>query len=192
MGGIVEHLERHLGPIDVGWSRDAEGARMPFQVVRLAGGRLPGTVAFATLGLSHHRLRSPPSGRDVRLELLVLLPESWQEAPVPSLLLQVGTALLANHTAIRRGDVLGPRGPLFVPDATVEAFYTALPLYLPDEFATCAEDGYAVAIAWLVPITSLEAQYVAEHGWSSFEERLADHDPELSDLTDPYRSSVPL
>jgi hypothetical protein len=193
VGGVLEHLERHLGPADAGWSRGADGSRMPFQVVRFAGGRqIPGIVAFSTLGLSRRRLRSPPSGRDVRMELLVLLPEAWREAPVPSILQSLGSGLVETRIAIRRGDVIGPQGPLVVPDATVQSFYTALPAYLPEEFATCAEDGYAVAIAWLLPITVTEARYISRNGWSAFEARLAEYDPELADLTDPLRPSVPL
>jgi hypothetical protein len=30
------------------------------------------------------------------------------------------------------------------------------------------------------------------HGWSAFEDVLGEYDPELADLTDPLRPSVPL
>jgi hypothetical protein len=115
---------------------------MPFQVVRYAGGAASRAWSRSrTLGLSRRRLRSPPSGRDVRMELLVLLPEEWREAPVPRSSRAWARGLVETRIAIRRGDVIGPQGPLVVPDATVQSFYTALPAYLPDDFATCAEDG---------------------------------------------------
>jgi Suppressor of fused protein (SUFU). len=48
---------------------------------------------------------------------------------------------------------------------------------------------YSVVVAWLIPISVREARYVAEHGWSDFEDRLVEADP---DLTDIYRESLPL
>ena len=188
MPGLVEHLERHLGAIDVGWTRGADGAALPFSVVRFAKGSGPGTVAFCTLGLSRHALRSRTSDRSIRHELLMLVPESLRDGPVPGILQQVGSDALGAHTALLRGDVLGPRGPL-LPGSELEALYVAIPVYLPEEFAGFEENGQRGVVAWLVPISAREAGYVADHGWESFEDRLVEADP---DLTDPGRPSLPL
>lgn len=63
------------------------------------------------------------------------------------------------------------------------AFYVAMPAYFPDEFATCQSPDGPIVIAWLVPISASEAQYVARSGWSAFEDRLVGQDPDLTDFT---------
>lgn len=185
---LVEHLERYLGAIDVGWKTDADGSALPFQVVRYTRGAGPDTVAFSTLGLSRFGLRSPTSGREIRHELLMVVPESLKDGPVPGLLQQVGMGALKSGRALLRGDLIGPHGPLF-PGSSMEALYVAMPAYFPDEFASCVEDGQAVAIAWLIPVSVTEAKYLAVHGWDAFEDRLVERDP---DLTDVYRASLRL
>lgn len=185
---LVEHLERFLGPIEAGWSQDADGTKMPFQIVRFAGGSGPGTVSFSTLGLSRIPLHSSVSGKEIRHELLVLTPDSLRDGPLPALIHQVAMIAVHSGHAFLRGDVVGPRGPL-VPGSTLEAIYVAMPAYFPDEFASCEENGDPVAIAWLVPISAREADYAARNGWSAFEDRLVDADP---DLTDFGRASLPL
>jgi hypothetical protein len=187
-GGVPRHLEQYLGQIEVGWSRDADDQKLPFQVVRFSGGFQPGTIAFSTLGLSQFGLTDPISGSDIHHELLTVVPESLRDGPIPGVLQQVGQEVLAAERPLLRGEVVGPRGPL-VPGSAMEAFYLALPVYLPDEFAWCAEGSYDVAIAWLVPISHGEAAYVAEHGWDEFEQRLVEADP---DLTDIFRAPMDL
>jgi hypothetical protein len=173
--GLVEHLESFLGEIEVGWSKDADGFELPFQVVRFTPGALSGCVVFSTLGLSVTSLPSRRSGERIRHEFIMIVPERLREGPVPGLLQQVGLDVLASGSAVLRGDVLGPRGPLFEM-SMMEALYAAIPVYLPDEFGQFRD----VVIAWLVPVARSEADYVAVHGWGAFEERLIDVDPDLT------------
>jgi hypothetical protein len=107
----------------------------------------------------------------------MILHERLAEGPVPSLLQQVGLEVLSSGEAVLRGDVIGPRGPLFAM-SNMEALYAAVPVYLPDSFAQ-VED---VVLIWLVPISRSEAKFVAERGWPAFEERLSDVDPNLTDV----------
>lgn len=185
---LIEHLERYLGEIEVGWSRDADGDEMPFQVVRFPQGSGPETVSFATVGLSRHPLRSAAGGKEIRHELLMIVPDRLRDGPVPGLLQQIGMEALSAGRPLLRGEVIGPRGELF-PDSGMEAVYVAIPVYFPDEFGVCDEDGAEIVIAWLVPISANEAQYVRDHGWRTFEERLVERDP---DLTDVFRASLPV
>jgi hypothetical protein len=185
---IIEHLERFLGEIEVGWSRNADGEKMPFQVVRFDHGDRPDTVAFSTLGLSRHALHNWSTGQEVRQELMVIVPRSMSDAPVPALLQQVGEEALSDHHAYLRGQVIGPRGQLF--NTAMEALLVSAPVYLPDEFATCSDEiGNLVVIAWLVPISRQEAEYVGHTGLREFEDRLLEAQP---DLTDPFRASLPV
>lgn len=118
----------------------------------------------------------------------MVVPESLTAGPVPSLLHQVAMNALAQQSALLRGDVLGPQGPI-LPESSMEAFYVGMPVYFPDDFSTCEEQGRTIVIAWLIPISRTEADFVFNHGWSAFEDQLVDHDP---DLTDPLRPSLQL
>jgi hypothetical protein len=181
MAVLVDHFERYLGPIQEGWAVDADGAQMPFQIVRFDHGSGPHTVSFATLGLGRYPLPSPSTGRAIRHELLMLAPERLARGPLPSLIQQIGTAAIAGRRALLRGDVIGPHGPV-VAGSQMGAFYVAMPAYFPDDFATCECEEGSVVIAWLVPISATEAEYVARRGWEAFEDRLVEQDPDLTDF----------
>jgi hypothetical protein len=181
MSGLTEHLELYLGEIQEGWTRDADGDKMPFQVLRFGRGSGPRTVSFSTLGLSAYGLQSPSTGREIRHELLMIVPEGLASGPVPGLLQQVGIDALTAGRALLRGDVIGPQGPL-VCGSAMEALYVGMPVYFPDEFATYVGNDLSIVIAWLIPISQSEASYIARKGWRSFENRLAADDPNLTDI----------
>ncbi|MFF1820714.1 suppressor of fused domain protein [Kribbella sp. NPDC058245] len=161
---------------------------MPFQIVRFSGGSDADSVGYATLGLSRHPLLSSTSGRTIRQELLMLAAESVAPDQVASLLLQVGSMALAGHRPLLRGDVIGPADSI-VPTSHLTALYVTMPVYFPDEFATFAGTDGDVVVAWLVPITTGEADFIASRGWDVFEDRLAEQDPHLVDL---HRSGMKL
>jgi hypothetical protein len=179
---LVDHFERVLGPIHTGWSVDPDGAPMPFQIVRFAGGADADSVGYSTLGLSRYPLSSPTSGREIRQELLMLAPDSLSPDRVVSLLLQVGSTALRARRALLRGDVIGPAGAL-VPQSSLTALYVTMPVYFPDAFATFTDEDGDVVIAWLVPISTREADFVSRRGWDAFEDKLVDQDPDLVDFT---------
>jgi suppressor of fused protein SUFU len=181
---LVEHFERVLGPIHTGWSVDPDGAPMPFQIVRFTGGSDAESVGYATLGLSRYPLSSPTSGRAIRQELFMLASDSLSPDRVVSLLLQVGATALRARRDLLRGDVIGPAGAL-VPESNLTALYVTMPVYFPDEFATFAGDDGDVVIAWLVPISTREADFVSRRGWDAFEDELVKQGPDLVDLARP-------
>ncbi|MFF1820698.1 suppressor of fused domain protein [Kribbella sp. NPDC058245] len=188
MTSLVEHFERVLGPIQAGWARDPDGAEMPFQIVRFSGGSDADSVGYATLGLSRYPLLSPTSGRTIRQELLMLAPAESVAPDRVALLLQVGSMALARQRVLLRGSVLGPADAI-VPTSALTALYVTMPVYFPDEFATFAGADGDVVVAWLVPITTGEADFIASRGWDVFEDRLAEQDP---DLVDFHRSGMKL
>jgi hypothetical protein len=182
--GLSSHLESFLGNIEAGWRRGADGVELPFQVARFQRGVGDGTVAFATLGLSDHLLDGRT--KQIRQEFVMIGPESLRDGPVPGIMQQVGTGVLEAHSALLRGDVLGPKGSLFV-GSKMEAIYVSLPVYFPDEFSVYTQNEIDIAMAWLVPISRNEAHYVRECGWRDFEERLTEIDP---DLVNVYREPL--
>jgi hypothetical protein len=98
------------------------------------------------------------------------------------LLQQVAVEAVTRGRAYLRGEVIGPRGPLFK-DSTVTALYVAIPVYFPDEFSGVDDpDLGTVIFAWLVPITDQEAEFVNRLGWKEFEAKLVKVDPDLLDF----------
>lgn len=186
---ILDHLEAYLGPIETGWSPEAFAREAKGLTVARLAGKLGESKAFATVGLSSHVLTSRASEKRIRQELVFIAQASFGDRNIPALLEQVAQEAVRSHSAYLRGDVIGPRGRLF--DAgEMTALYVAIPVYLPNAFASFErDDGETTIVAWLFPITDDEARFVATHGWSAFEDQLEAHDP---DLTDPLRESLPL
>jgi hypothetical protein len=180
--GLPDHLERFLGTIRGGWTKDADGQKMPFSVVDFVNRPLPNTVTFSTLGLSKLPLHAETALTHVYEELVIVAPESLRLGPVPGVLQQIGQEAIGTGRAVLRGDVIGPRGPLFSADSQMEAFYATNPLCFPDEFASYREDDREVVLLWLMPISRKEAAFVRAEGWSRFEDELVKADLDLTDL----------
>jgi hypothetical protein len=111
--------------------------------------------------------------------------ESQASTNVPSVLQQVGAELSRERRALLRGDVLGPRGPIF-PKRELTALYGAIPVYFPESMqSVVVRMGEETVFVWLVPLHSNEAAAIVRKGWREFEERLAEVDPDLNDLDRP-------
>lgn len=164
---VLAHFERHLGETVGGWSQDAAGVQLPFDVLRFDGVPHGGCASYATVGLSEHKLSGPR--KDLRLELIMGL--SAAAAPPVSVLAGVGEEILARHQALLRGEVVKVGGE-------IDWLYATVPVYYPDALAQFDD----VAVVWLVPVRESEAQFVKRHGWDAFEDRVADADPDLTDL----------
>jgi hypothetical protein len=181
MSGLIEHLESHLGEIDAGWQKEPAGNDCPFHVLKFKGGPIEGSVTVATLGISNIPLVSANSGKTIRQELLFMTRGIYGDRNIPSVLQELELELLGTGNAILRGQVIGPRGPLFH-DSTMEALYVTIPVYLPRSFQAYESQKQSVTFAWLVPITCAEQEYICDVGWEAFEDRLQELDPDLLDL----------
>jgi hypothetical protein len=187
MKDFIEHIERYLGTIEHGWTKSPSGKSMPFQIIECRGGVVRGAAAFMTLGLGQTELSSRVTQKLIRQELLITVRAVDATVGVPSLLQQVASDALTRREAYLRGDVIGPRGTIFE-GSTMEAFYVTMPTYYPESFSTFEESaGCGRIIAWLLPITSKEAEYVRSRGWSEFETLLEKENPDLLNLN---RSSI--
>ena len=185
MSNLVEHIEAICGSITKGWDSDPDGNAVPFQVVLLERGPIPGTQTVSTLGLSDIELISPVSGKTIRQELVMLFRSDFGVHNLPALVQQVALERIEQHRALLRGDVIGPRDKL-VCGSSMTALYVAIPAYFPDSFHSCKrEDGEDVVFAWLVPITTEEAHFVHKRGWQALETNLEERDPDLLDFKRP-------
>jgi len=178
MRTIVDHLEEVLGLIVGGWGSDPDGRKLPLQIAQFANGPVAGTGALATIGLSNHAL-AMGDGRSVRQELVMVFRNEDGPRNLPAVMQHVAMSALDQHRAYLRGDIIGPRGPLFS-GSRYEALYVAIPVYFPDSFRLFRPDtGDPIVMAWLVPITHGEAHLIQRRGWSFFEDQLEAQDPDL-------------
>lgn len=185
MATLIDHVEHYLGPIVQAWQKNADGDHLPFMVCEFTPPTFPNTRAFTTLGLSQHPLTLANTGRKSRLEFLVFTNFNDNTGSyVPAILQQIANEFHLSGQAPLRGSVLGPRGRI-VPETGMEAFYCAIPVYLPDDFATYRLGEESSTFIWLLPIYASEAKYVQEHGWENFEELLLSTDPDLIDWNRP-------
>ncbi len=187
MADLVEHIEQFCGRILGGYTLDENGEKAPFQVVRTEGGPVPGVQTICTLGLSNFALASKHSGKLIRHELVLLTRRNVESTNLAALVQQVGLEALTRSNAYLRGEVLGPRTSL-TDNSTTTAFYLAQPVYFPDGFHVFTlDDDQQVVFVWLVPITTLEANFIENHGWERFEKELLKQNPDLLDFN---RSSM--
>ncbi|QWT18977.1 suppressor of fused domain protein [Bacillus sp. NP157] len=188
MTTVFEHLEAFAGEIVDGWKVGSDGTERPFQVVRTKGGPHAGTVTFSTLGLSRFQLPSGPERghKHIRHELILVVPEDAIPFNVISLLQQVGMEAIEREQAYLRGEVIGPRGPMFE-GCQPKALYVAIPVYFPTEFAVATtEESGDVVFAWLIPILDDEYHLYHTQGWSALEAMFVKDNPDLVD----YRRAV--
>lgn len=181
MPHLIDHLECHMGPIDVGWTRNGEGEKQAFQVARFRNTPVRGAVTFCTIGLSRCEVHSSVSGKRIRQELILSVPAPLAEGPVPALLQQVAGEAIASGHAYLRGEVIGPRGAVF-DGSSLEALYVCAPVYFPESFAVYSGPEGDIVVAWLIPISSYEAAFVKRSGWHAFEDCLVREDPDLIDV----------
>lgn len=180
-GALVQHIEKHLGVIQGGWSRDAFGVAQDYTVVRTASGPTLGTECMCTVGLGHHGLRSRVSTRVIHHELLMIFRSASGVRGRPAAIQDCARRARESGFAFLRGDIVRAPGRA-IAGTRFDALYVSLPAYLPDSFASCIEPGVGeIVFAWLVPVYESEARYVAQHGWEAFENILEENDPDLLD-----------
>jgi hypothetical protein len=182
MDNFIQFLEHHLGTIECGWNQDDRGERLPVQIAKYSKGPFSGTKTFSTLGLSKVPLTSYVSRKQIWQELIFISYSNIGNLNIPALLTQVSQMALDSRTAFLRGEVIGPYGPIFE-DSNLEALYVTGPGYFPDSFdAYKVDDKKTIIMAWLIPITSKEAEFIKQKGWEEFEDKLVELDPDLIDF----------
>ncbi|WP_223701509.1 suppressor of fused domain protein [Sutcliffiella deserti] len=183
MDKFIKFLEDYLGEIKYGWSKNANDEELPFQVIKYGNGPFECTVTYSTLGLSKYPLQSYMNEKEIHQELIFVSDSSMGDINIPAILQQVGKMLLQKNRALLRGDVIGPYGALST-NSKLEALYSTMPVYFPDDFHSYqVNEELTIVMTWLIPITSQEALFIEENGWSSFEDKLEDLDPDLIDFS---------
>ena len=173
---FIEHLERHLGPIHNGATLCEGVLGAQFQACPFAE-----STTFVSVGLSHHVFQQGNSA-PARIEFLVACHKHFVSALNPlSIIAGLCEQAISLHRVPPRGTVVGPCGKFFE-TTKMEALYCASPVYFADALSPFVGLQEPVIIIWLVPITPDEAMYIESHGWSAFEDRLEEINPDLLDL----------
>ncbi|MFG3604839.1 suppressor of fused domain protein [Micromonospora chersina] len=187
MAGLIEHLESFLGLIAGGSRGDdttPEGVQVAWFGPDVAFG---GVTTLVTVGLSRRHLNLPSDGA-LHQELVMHVPTDDYPARAAGLLFHVAGEMVRRRDALSNGQVIGPGGPLF-PGSQTTGILATTPRYLPESFAVCHTEPAPVVFAWLVPITTGEAEVIQKFGWGTLEQAFAAQDP---DLADPGRAEVAL
>jgi hypothetical protein len=174
---LVKHIETHLGRIEQGWSTNESDN---IQILKIRNKPTLGVSIYSTLGLSNHILQMPKRRR-VRQELICICRESFNSSGLVSFLYTLGESVLNSHTALLRGQVIGPNQPI-MNETTMSAVYSAIPVVLDEAFATYRLSSPPTVFVWLIPLYAEEAIYIGTNGWDAFENLLVKEDPDLYDL----------
>src|SRR4051794_20582311 len=174
MPRLIDHLERRLGPLAGGWKAEPREGLPSVNVAYFTGGVFRDATSYATVGLSHVPLHAPGRDKHLFMEFVAAEhgPADISLSLFPRALHFVAERCVDSREAVLRGNVIElPEN--VARDSRFTALYAAIPVYFDDEFTSLTvENGDAVAIVWLVPITSGEAQMIADRGWERFEEQL--------------------
>src|SRR5438034_509756 len=122
MTDLIHHFEKHLVRMSGGWSKNAEGQKLLFQVVQFESGPIPGIGVIAMLGLSDIPLRLSDTGKTIRQELVMLYRMASGYRNYPGIIQQVAMEAINKGKGYLAREVLGPRGPLFE-NSALEALY---------------------------------------------------------------------
>jgi hypothetical protein len=184
---LLTHLETHLGPLRAKFLPPDEAGSLPCQYLRFEDTPFSGASTVVTLGLSRHTLIQK-SGRLIRQELLVSAHSAVFDVHLVGALDVVARELDERHVPLSRGQIISHRGSL-LPNSRLEAFIVMNPWYWRDELSCFNGVVPPVYIAWLIPITGRETEYLQNEGIDAFEAAMESQDPDFLDL---HRESMRL
>lgn len=177
---VLRHLRAHLGEVAHRWKALADGRPMRFEVLAFQGKPFRGATTFVTLGLSAQSFALQRADR-AREELVMSVWDRFAEHDVPGLLHHLAVGIADRDTAVLRGQVIGPSGPIF-PGSQLSAIYFTPPPYFPETFDYLPSTVPPTLLVGVVPVWSSEVEIISEIGWSRFEDSLAHQNPDLLDL----------
>jgi hypothetical protein len=180
---LRHHIDMHLGAtpssVAIEETLDVQAARFD---------NVPSTelVTSITIGVSGHVLRQAMTKTTIRQELMTCVDQRYADLPWHEVLFSAAKIVLARHTAFLLGEVVGPAGPLFpeAPWCTATALLCAPPAFFDSVFSEIELDnGTPMVFVELIPITTAEAKWVKDHGWSMFFEKVNGGEVDIMDLT---------
>ena len=102
---------------------------------------------------------------------------------LPPVLQKLSREALSKDRAFLAGDIIGPGDPI-VNGSQLKAIFITTPIFYPDSFSTyVSAQGQKVHLLWLIPITAREAEYIRSWGKKTFEDKLRQFRPDISDFS---------
>ncbi len=179
---LLRHMERHLGA----YCEATRAGGQRGSILAFADQPVQGALTVSSFGLSRHRLPQP-RGPELRQELIVSA-EQVEWKALASVVDVAAEQVLSRHSALLRGELLGPTGRL-VPGSSACAFFCCHPGCFPQSFEDLKVDGDPILFVWLVAVLPDEATYIETHGAGAFMSLIKEHSPNLLDWR---RSSLPV
>lgn len=204
MDEIVEHVEKHIGPVHMTF-REVVPGDPAVDILHVKSSRSRPYEVLVTSGMSARPMTVPDDVQEAYFaEILAILPKGWPLADSdlkdernywPIRLLknlarhphQRSTYLAWNH-ALPNGESDAVAKPYA--DGTALSAVALLPPALFDEETLwlTREDGHVVAFLAVVPLHLNELKYKNEHGMEALTGLLEEHD--VAYEIDPLRPSV--
>lgn len=180
---LITHIERSLGKIDKAWKD--KGEDLAISISTYKNQPCEGYTTLVSLGLSSHILKR--GCREYRQELIFAIRNSIQYEDALDLLMGYAQFMVSKHQAMLRGEVIGPYAKPLLPGTRMMALYASCPVIFDDDLAVFEGSDPPTVFVWMIPIYAEEAEFIANYGWSKFEDILVDKDPNLLDF---HRESV--
>lgn len=172
---LIEHIEKHLGNIEQGWKDDESDEN--FQIISFHNSPCEDFRTFMSLGLSEYILQRS-SEKKMRMEVVFTAMTKNLTQQIVAFLFSVCEAIIHRKKAVCRGEVI-PLDSSVIEQVGFHSVYCTSPQYFEDTFDIYEEVDPNIVIVWLVPIFRVEAKFIGDNGWESFEELLETKDPDL-------------
>lgn len=180
---ILNHFQKYLGPGAISSTTKDPDTGEPLAVKICLFNNKPVKNAFtlATLGLSNTLLYKPDK-TPVRHEVLFCAHKPFLSDEIYSRLFDFIDFATTQDESITLGMLFDFETPISS-KSSMEAFVFYEPGYFDDEIFVFKEMNPPVIMAWAIPIYRKELQFIEEFGPNAFDELLAEHDPDLLDLS---------
>ena len=180
---LEKHIDQYCGKNPSGFFKE-ENLRL--NVARFRNVPDNGLSTYISIGMCLHGLKQNVSGIKIRQELLFCVADKYDHLPWHEIIFSVGSKILQDHNAVMLGQVIGPWGPLF-PElhiSNLTALICSYPAFFDEDFCEIElkkEDGPIVFVE-LIPITTKEANFISNDGWSAFFEKIDNCEIDILDL----------
>lgn len=180
---VLQHFEKFLGAgIISSTAKDAiSGEGLDINICLFKNKPVTNAFTLATIGLSNKVLHQPDK-TPVKHEIVFCAHRPFLSDELYARLFDVADEILSQEDSITIGQLFDFEEPLSG-KTKMEAFVFYEPGYFDDGLFVYEDVDPAVIVAWAIPIHRKEMEFIEKNGPEAFDELLAEHDPDLMDLS---------
>lgn len=162
---LKEHIDKYCGEEPDKFFKEGT---TDISVAKFNNVPYDGLTTFLSIGLSGH-IFIQESGLNIRQELLVTVDTRFSEVSVEDIIFSVIKEMLDTHKPLKLGQVIGSRGLLFEEEKeiTLTSCLCSHPAFFPEDFSLFENINTTVFVE-LIFISTNEAEWIKENGWSGF------------------------